>query len=126
MLERKVEQRPQGWQRSLLMPGCRPDTKFSFRRREGVGENKGALLGQPKWGLIAAATVIECNESSRKLAPGIDPLQLSFGDVVAKKEPGAKRTRLIAAHKQINVPNVIRFENNDCRWRTRIEALPYF
>ena len=65
------------------------------------------------------------DEPSGKPVPRIDPLQLGFGNVVAKEEPGAKSTRMIAAHEQIGVPNMIRLENNDCGWRTRVEALPH-
>src|SRR6516165_6492068 len=32
---------------------------------------------------------------------------------------------MIAAHEQIDVPNMIRLENNDCGWLTCIEALPH-
>jgi len=65
------------------------------------------------------------DEPSGKPVPRIDPLQLGFGNVVAKEEPGAKSTRMIAAREQIDVPNMIRLENNDCGWRTRVEALPH-
>jgi hypothetical protein len=43
---------------------------------------------------------------------------------VAKKEPRAKRTRMIASHEHIHVAHVIWLENNDCTWLTRIEPTP--
>jgi len=108
--ERKIEQCPQGRQCSLLMPRCRPYAELSSRGGKGIGENKSALLWKPKRCLITTTTVIDGNEPSRKLAPRVDPLQFGFGNVVGKEEPGAKRTRMIAAHERIYVPNVIRLE----------------
>src|SRR5437016_12420245 len=89
----------------------RPDTQLAPRRRQRVGENEGTLLGQPQWGFVAAASVVEGDDPSRKLAAWLDPLQLGVGDVVAKKEARAERASTVASYEQIDVPNVIRVEN---------------
>jgi len=64
--------------------------EFAFRGGEGICENKGTLLGQPKWCLIATPTVIERDEPSGKPVPRIDPLQLGFGMSWRKKSLGPK------------------------------------
>jgi hypothetical protein len=123
-LEREVQQGAQGGQRPLLMRGRRPDTQFAPRRGQRVGENECALLGQPKRRLVAAPSVVECDDPSRKPAAGLDELQVSLGDVFTKKEARAKRAGIIAADEQIDVPNVIRLENSDGSWWASVKALP--
>jgi hypothetical protein len=61
---------------------------------------------------------------ARGFAAGLDPLQLGFGDVVAEEEARAERTGTIAAHEQIDVPNVIGLEKDDRGRRVRVEPLP--
>jgi len=95
-------------------------------RGQRVGENDGALLGEPQRRLVAAASVVEGDEPSRKLAAGLDELQVSLGDVLAKKEARAEPAGTIAAHEQIDVANVIRLENDDGGRRARVEPLPDF
>src|SRR5207249_4616541 len=104
----------------------RPDTQLAPRRRQRVGENEGTLLGQPQWGFVAAASVVEGDDPSRKLAAWLDPLQLGVGDVVAKKEARAERASTVAAYEQIDVPNVIRLENDNRSRRMRFEPFPHF
>jgi hypothetical protein len=106
------------------MRGRRPDSQFAPRRGQRVGENEGALLGQPKRRLVAAPSVVECDDPSRKLAAGLDELQVSLGDVLAKEEARAKRAGFIAADEQIDVPNVIRLENSDDSWWASVKAVP--
>ena len=125
-LERKLQQRAQGWQRALLMSWRCPDTQFTPRRGQRVGEDEGALLGEPQRRLIAAPSVVESEEPAGELAPGLDELQVSLGDVLAKKEARAKRSGFIAADEQIDVPNMIWFENDDGGRRVNVESLPEF
>src|SRR5262245_10935138 len=106
------------------MPRGGPNPQFSSLRRQAVGKNQRTLLRQPERCFTTAASVVESNEPSRKLAAMIDPLQFRFRDVVAEKEPRAKCAAVVTACEQIYVPNVIRLENNDCVWRTRVQALP--
>ena len=75
--------------------------------------------------LVAAPSVVEGDDSSRKLAAGLDRLELGLGDVVAKEEPRAKRADTVATREQIDVSNVIRLENNERGRRTRVEPLPH-
>jgi len=93
-------------------------------RRQRVGEDDGALLGEPQRRLVAATPVVKGDEASRKLAAGLDELQVGLGDVLAKEETRAKRAGIIAAREEINVANVIGLENDDGRRRTRVEPLP--
>ena len=76
-LEGKIEQRTKRGQGSLTMPRRGPNAQFASRGRQGVGENEGALLGQPERCLITAASVVEGNDASGKPAAGLDPLQRS-------------------------------------------------
>src|SRR6267143_3730031 len=108
------------------MRGRGPDTQLASLRGQRVGENESALLGQPQRRLVAAASVVESNEPSRKLAAGFDPLQVSLGDILAKEEARTERAGIVAAHEQIDVANVIGLENDDGGWRARVEALPDF
>jgi hypothetical protein len=85
-LERKVEQRSQGRQRSLVMPRCGPHTELASRGRKLIGEHESALLGQPQRCLVATSTVVERNDPSRKLTPGIDPLSNSVSGMSWRKK----------------------------------------
>src|ERR1700737_2335242 len=107
------------------MPTGRPDSQFASRRRQRVGENERTLLGQPQRRLVAAPSVVQRNDPSRKLAARLDRLPLGLGDVVAKEETRTERAGTIAAHEHIDVPNVIRLENNHRGRRVRVESLPY-
>src|SRR5260370_21209653 len=92
-------------------------------RGERVRENDSALLGQPQRRFIAAASIVEGDKPSRKLAAGLDPLQIGFGDVLAKEETRAEGVGIITAHEQIDVANVIALENDDGSRGTSGEAL---
>ncbi|OLB41233.1 MAG: hypothetical protein AUH11_00195 [Acidobacteria bacterium 13_2_20CM_57_17] len=102
----------------------RPRRAARSLRRQRVGEDDGALLGEPQRRLVAATPVVKGDEASRKLAAGLDELQVGLGDVLAKEETRAKRAGIIAAREEINVANVIGLENDDGRRRTRVEPLP--
>src|SRR5947209_18031239 len=58
VLERQVEQRAEGLQRTLLVRR-RPDAEPAVGRGERVGEDGRALLGEPGAGLLAAAAVVQ-------------------------------------------------------------------
>jgi len=77
---------------------------------------------QPQRRLVAAASVVEGDEPTWKLAARLDPLQ-SVWDVLAKEEPRAERAGLIAAHEQIDVADVIGLDNDDGGRGTRVEPL---
>src|SRR5437016_14597262 len=104
----------------------RPDPQLAPRRRQRVGENEGTLLRQPQWRFVAAASVVEGADPSRKLAAWLDPLQLGVGDVVAKKEALAERESTVASYEQIDAPNVSRLENDIRSRRMVFEPFPYF
>ncbi|PYT39602.1 MAG: hypothetical protein DMG45_19385 [Acidobacteria bacterium] len=78
------------------------------------------MLGQPQRRLVAAAAVVEGDEPSRKVAAGLDKLQVGLGNVLAKEEARAKRAGIIAADEEIDVTNVIGFENRRGASRTRL------
>jgi len=101
-----------------------PDAQLASLRGQSVGENDGALLGQPQRRLIAATPVVKGDEATRKLAAGLDELQVGLGDVFAKEETRAERGGMIAPREQIEVANMIGLENDDGRRRTRVEPLP--
>src|SRR5256885_6927957 len=103
----------------------RPDPQLAPRRRQRVGENEATLLRQPQWRFVAAASVVEGDDPSRKLASWHDPLQLGVGDVVAKKESRAERASTVAAYEQIDVPHVIRLQNDNRSRRMRFEPFPH-
>ena len=79
------------------MPWRRPDAQLAFRRRQRVGENEGALLGQPERRLVAAPSVVEGDETSWKPAAGVDGLQLGFGDVVTVEAVRTEDAGAVAA-----------------------------
>jgi hypothetical protein len=106
------------------MSGRGPDAELASRSGQRVSENDGALFGQPQRRFIAAASIVEGDKPSRKLAAGLDPLQIGFGDVLAKEETRAERAGIIAAHEQIDVANVIGLENDDGGRGASVEALP--
>ena len=108
------------------MTGRRPDAQLAPRCRQRVGENERALLGQPQRRLVAAASVVEGDDPTRKLAAGLDELQLGLGNVFEKEEARAGRAGTIAAHEQIYVPNVIRLENDGGGGWAPVEAFPNF
>jgi len=83
------------------------------------------LLGKPEWGLFTAPSIIEGYYPSRKLATWLDRFQLGLGYIVPEEESRSKCADLVAVHEQVNVSNVIWFENDDCCWRTSIEPLPH-
>ena|SRR5438552_12657563 len=101
-----------------------PDAQLASLRGQSVGENDGALLGQPQRRLIAATPVVKGDEATRKLAAGLDELQVGLGDVFAKEETRAERGGMIAPREQIEVANMIGLENDDGGWRVCVEALP--
>src|SRR5438132_2639724 len=123
-LEGEVEKGAQSRQRALLMGGGRPHTQLASLLRQRVGENKSALLGQPQRRFIAAASVIKREETSGKLAAGLDELEFGLGDILAKEETRAEREGIIAAREEIDVANVIGLENDDGSWWARVEPLP--
>ena len=79
----------------------RPRRAARSLRRQRVGEDDGALLGEPQRRLVAATPVVKGDEASRKLAAGLDELQVGLGDVLAKEETRAKRAGIIAAREEI-------------------------
>src|SRR6516225_1479465 len=95
------------------MPRRRPDAQFAPRCRQRVSENQGTLFGQPERRLVAAQSVVEGDDASRKLTAGIDRLQPCLEDVLAKEHPRAEGPGTIAANKHIYIPNVIRLETCD-------------
>ena len=101
-----------------------PNAQFASRRGQSVGEDDGALLGQPQRRLVAAASVIKREESSGKLAAGLDELEFGLGDILAKEEARAERARLIAEREEIDIANVIGLENDDGSRRASVEPLP--
>jgi len=101
-----------------------PNAQLASLRGQRVGENEGALLGEPQRRLVAATSIVEGEESSRKLAARLDELQVSLGNVLAKEEARAERAGIIAACEEINVANVIGLENDDGSRRARVEPLP--
>src|SRR5438067_6775819 len=124
VLERKAEQLAKRRQSSLLMPGRRPDAQLTVRRRQRVGENEGALLGNPERRLVATASVVEGDEAAGKLAAGLDRFEVGLRDIVAPEEARAERARAVAAYEQIDVADVIRLENDSGCRRARVEPLP--
>src|SRR5439155_21434506 len=101
-----------------------PHTQLASLRRQRVGENKSALLGQPQRRFIAAASVVKGEEGSRKLAGRFDELQVGLEDILAKEEARAERGGMIAPREQVDVANVIGLENDHGGWRARVEPLP--
>src|SRR6266481_4422390 len=89
-LERKLQQGAQGGQGSLLMCRRCPNAELAAGRRQGVRENKGALLRQPHRSFVAAAPIVEGDEPTRKLAAWLDELQVSLGNVLTEKEARAE------------------------------------
>ncbi|SRR6266849_6156558 len=73
-LEWQLQQGVQRRQRALVVARRRPDTQLAAGRGQRVGEYESALLGQPQGRLVAAASVVECEEPSRKRAAGLDKL----------------------------------------------------
>src|SRR5437899_12714929 len=90
-LERQLQQSAEGGQGTLLMRRRRPYAQLVSRRRQRVGKNDGALLGQPQRRLVSAASVVEGHEPAGKLTAGLDKLQIGLGDVLAKEEARAER-----------------------------------
>src|SRR5215472_1980031 len=92
-------------------------------RRQRIRKNNDVLLGQPKRRLVAASSVVERDEASRKLAARLDELQLGLGNVPAKEEARAETAGVVAAHQLVDVAHVIRLEHDGCGRRTLVEAL---
>src|SRR5262249_57887341 len=124
--EGEVEEGAQRGQRTLLVPWCRPDAQLMLRTGcgERVGEDDGALLRQPQRRLAAAASVVEGDESTGKLAAGFDPLEVGHRDVVAEEEARTESTDVVALREEINVANMIGLEDNQRSRRIGINPLP--
>ena len=90
VLERQVEHGAQGREHALLVPRRAPDAEHSPALSERVGEDKRALLGEPERRFVPAAPVVERDQAPRQLAPGLDRLEVGFGDVVAPEEARAE------------------------------------
>src|ERR1700742_5033389 len=106
------------------MPRRRPDTQLARRRRKRVGENHSTLLGQPQRGFGLPTPVVQGDDPSRKLAAGLNRFQLALWNIVTKEESWTECSDIVVPHEQINVPNVIRFENNRYGWWMFREPVP--
>src|SRR6516164_10815986 len=124
VLEGQLQQRAQRRQRSFLIRWRFPDAQLAARRCQRVGKNDGPLLWQPQRRLVAAPTIVKCNDASRKLAARLDELQLSVGHVPAKGQARPESASVVAANEQVDIANVIRLENDGCCWRARVETPP--
>src|SRR5260370_6390171 len=102
----------------------RPDAQLAPWRRQRVGENEGALVGQPNRGLVAAGSVVESNQPPWKLVARLDDLKFGLGDVLAKEEARAEPASAIAEHEKIDVCYVIRLKDEDSGGGARVEPLP--
>src|SRR6516165_34276 len=106
VLEGQLQQRAQRRQRSFLIRWRFPDAQLAARRCQRVGKNDGALLWQPQRRLVAAPTIVKCNDASRKLAARLDELQLGVGHVPAKEQARPESASVVAAHEQVDIANV--------------------
>jgi hypothetical protein len=108
------------------MPWRCPDAQLVLwaRSSQRIGEDEGALLGKPKWRLVAAASIVEGNEPSGKLATGFDPLQLCLRDIVAKEEPWTESPHSVTSREEIDVANMIGLKDDQRGRRMLIEPLP--
>jgi gamma-glutamyltranspeptidase / glutathione hydrolase len=107
------------------MPGRRPDTQLARRCGQRVGEDQGALLGQPERRLVAAAAVVKREEAARKLASRLDWLEVGVWDVVAPEQPWAERAGPVAARKEIDVPDMVRLKDDEEGRRAGVEPVPH-
>jgi hypothetical protein len=123
-LERELEQLPQPRKRPLLVPRRRPDAQLSSGRGQRVREDQRALLGEPERRLVAAAAVVEGDESAPELVPGIDRLQLRLRDVVGEEELGAERASPVAPREEVDVAHVVGLEHDDSGRRARVQPFP--
>ena len=97
------------------MPWCSPNPKLSpgavspsakTRARCSGNHNGVSLLPRPSYKAMIPPG---------RWLPGSIGSRLVSGTSSRKKSRGPNARGLIAAHEQIGVPNVIRFESNDCR-----------
>src|SRR3954469_22243912 len=123
-LERKLEQPTQRGKHALLVRWRGPDAKVAVRCGQCVREHQGPLLGQPERCLVAATTVVQGHETPRELAPRLYRLQLRLRDVVAPKEPRAEGAGAVAPHEDIDVSDMVWFEDDDDRRRARVKPPP--
>jgi len=106
------------------VPGRRPDAQLARRCGRRIGEDEGALLGQPERRLGATAAVVQGDEATRKLAAQLDRFELGVRDVVSPEQERTERAGAVAAREQVDIPDVIRLEDNEeTRW-TRVEPVP--
>ncbi|MEJ7568110.1 MAG: hypothetical protein WKF41_07580 [Gaiellaceae bacterium] len=124
MLERKLEQLAQCRQRPFLVPRGRPDPELAVLCGQRVGEDKGALLGQPDRRLVATAAVVEGDGAARQLGSRLDPLELRLRDVLPPEEVRPVGARAVAPDEQVDVADVIRLQNDDGRRRRLVEPSP--
>jgi hypothetical protein len=124
VLERKLEQRPQGGERPFLVPGCRPDPELAARCGQPVGEDEGALLRQPQRRLVPATPVIKGDEAAWKLVARPDRLELGLGDIGAPEKLRPERSGAVAANEEVDIANVIGLEDGDDRRWPRVEPGP--
>jgi hypothetical protein len=124
LLERKVKQRLQGGKYTFFVPRCPPDAQVAVPLGQRVSKNQHALLGQPKRCLVAAAPVIQGNEIAGKLAARFDRLEVGLRNFIAPKEAWAERPSSVATYEEIDVADVIRFEDDGKSWRLGVESLP--
>jgi hypothetical protein len=71
VLERKLEELPQGGEGPHLVSWRPPDEEHALRRRERVGEHEDALLGSSDRRLVPAAAVIDRREPARQRRSGL-------------------------------------------------------
>ncbi len=57
-------------------------------------------------------------------AAGIDALDIGFRDVVAKIEIGAERLDPVAAREEVDIPHVIRLQDDQESRRAGVEPVP--
>src|SRR5205807_1727028 len=124
VLERQVEQRAERREHARLVPRRPPDEELAGTLRQRVGEDERPLLGEPERRLVAPASVIERLETAGQYRARFDRLEVGFRDVGAPEEVRPERTGAVPADEEVDVPNVIRLEDDGKRRRARVQPLP--